>query len=101
MENNNKEELDNKKEIKIKLRTIIIIGIVISLIIVGIVVFANVSQNSGKNTNNKNGSTYIPSNSTNTNTNGSSTFINPSSMDIDYKPIIYLYPKETTELTVH
>lgn len=101
MENNNKEELDNKKEIKIKLRTIIIIGIVISLIIVGIVVFANVSQNNGKNTNNKNGSTYIPSNSTNTNTNGSSTFINPSSMDIDYKkPIIYLYPKETTELTV-
>ena len=79
MENNNEEKLENKKEVKIKLKTIIIIGIIIVLIVVGMVVFANISRNNGKN------SSYIPSN---------------ASMDIDYKPIIYLYPEETTELTV-
>ena len=52
MENNNKEKIDNKKEVKIKLRTIIIIGIVIVLITVGIVVFINVLRNDDSSTNN-------------------------------------------------
>lgn len=121
MENNNEEKLENKKEVKIKLRTVIIIGIIVALVVVGIVVFANISQNNDKNINNKGGATYIQNNSTNTNSNGSSSYtpnnstntnnngnssyipsnplIDPS-MDIDYKPIIYLYPEETTELIV-
>ena len=85
MENNNEEKIDNKKEVKIKLRTIIIIGIIVALVVVGIVVFANVSQNSRTNTNNNEGSSYPPSN---------------QRMDVDLKPIIYLYPETTTELSI-
>lgn len=86
MENNNEEKLDNKKEVKIKLRTIIIIGIIISLIVVGIVVLAT--------TKNKK-----------TNTNANSTYNREfNSRDfmhiVPEKPIIYLYPKEDTELSV-
>ncbi len=81
MENNNEEKLENKKEIKIKLKALIIIGIIIILIIVGVVIFVNIS----KSNSNTKGSSYIPS---------------MEFRDVDYKPIIYLYPKETTELTV-
>ena len=89
MENNNEEKLDNKKEVKIKLRTIIIIGIIVALVVVGIVVFANISQNS------KSGTTPKPTNSKEPSSGG----FDPG-LIIKEKPIIYLYPEETTELSV-
>lgn len=92
MEKNNEEKLENKKEVKMKLRTIIIIGIIIALTVVGIVVFANVLKN------NKSSTTF---NSTNSSENSSGASNNILIDDIDYKPIIYLYPKETTKLTVN
>lgn len=97
MENNNDGKLENKKEVKIKLRTVIIIGIIVVLVIGGIVVFLSISQNNEKYINYNGGATYIQNNSTNTNNNGN--LIDPS-MIIEYKPIIYLYPEETTELIV-
>lgn len=90
MENNNEEKIDNKKEVKIKLRTIIIIGIIVALVVVGIVVFANFSQSS------KSGTTPKPTNSKGTSSGG----FDPGSM-VEDKPIIYLYPEETTELSVN
>lgn len=84
MNNKNKEKLKNKKEVKIKLRTIIIICIIIALIIGGIVVFINVSQKHSNSINNNE-----PSLNNN----------DPGSI-MTYKPIIYLYPNETTKLTV-
>ncbi len=90
IENNNEEKIDNKKEVKIKLRTIIIIGIIVALVVVGIVVFANFSQSS------KSGTTPKPTNSKGTSSGG----FDPGSMVVD-KPIIYLYPEETTELSVN
>ena len=89
MENNNEEKLDNKKEVKIKLRTIIIIGIIVALVVVGIVVFANISQNS------KSGTTPKPTNSKEPSSGG----FDPG-LIIKEKPIIYLYPETTTELSV-
>ena len=89
MENNNEEKLENKKEVKIKLRTIIIIGIIVALVVVGIVVFANISQSS------KSGTTSKPTNSKGTSSGG----FDSGSM-VDYKPIIYLYPEKTTEISV-
>ena len=106
MENNNEKKLENKKEVKINLRTIIIIGIIVALVVVGIVVFANISQNNDKNINNNSGATYIQNNSTNTNNNGNSSYIPNNhlidhSIVIDYKkPLIYLYPEKTTEISV-
>ncbi len=87
MENNNEEKLENKKEVKIKLRTVIIIGIIVALVVVGIVVFAIVFQSSKSGTTPK---------STNSNGSNSGSF-NPG---IVYKPIIYLYPERTTEISV-
>ena len=89
MENNNEEKLDNKKEVKIKLRTIIIIGIIVALVVVGIVVFANISQNS------KSGTTPKPTSSKEPSSGG----FDPG-LIIKEKPIIYLYPETTTELSV-
>ena len=89
MENNNEEEIENKKEIKIKLITIIIIGIIIALVIIGIVVFANIFQSS------KTGTTSKPSNSKGTSSDGSH-----NDILVDFKPIIYLYPEKSTEISV-
>lgn len=89
MENNNEEKLDNKKEVKIKIGTIIIIGIIVALVVVGFVVFANISQSS------KSGTTPKPINSKEP----SSGSFNPD-LIIEEKPIIYLYPETTTELSV-
>ena len=91
MENNNEEKLDNKKEVKIKLRTIIIIGIIVALVVVGIVVFANISQNS------KSCTTPKPTNSKEPSSGG---FDPGLIINIEEKPIIYLYPETTTELSV-
>lgn len=88
MEKDNEEKLGNKKEVKIKLRTIIIIGI-IALTVVGIVVLASVSKSNKSST---------TSNSTNSSGTSSGAFDHDL---MDYKPIIYLYPEETTELTVN
>ena len=76
---------ENKKRAKIKLKVIIIIGTIIALTIVGIIIFVNISQNNIQNSNNNGGSTYIP---------------NDPKMDIDLKPIIYLYPEKTVEISV-
>ena len=89
MENNNEQKIENKKEVKIKLKTVIIIGIIVALVVVGIVVFANISQS------NKSSTTPKPTNSKGTSSGG----FDPSSM-IVYKPIIYLYPEKTTEISV-
>lgn len=73
VENEKEEKTEYKKEIKIKLKTIIILGIIVAIIvIVGIVRFTSISRY------NSNNSLYQG----------------------DLKPIIYLYPEETTELTV-
>ena len=81
MENNKEEKLENeKKKINIKLKTIIIIGIIVAVIVVGIIVYAKVSQ---KN-NYRNNEPYF----------------DPGCPMCD-KPIIYLYPEETTELSVN
>ena len=77
MEDNNKENLkEDKKKINIKLKTIIIICVIIAVVILGVIVYASVVHNQGF-----------------------------SSGGLDYppgvkKPIIYLYPEETTELSV-
>lgn len=76
MENNNEEKLENKKEVKIKLKTIIIIAIIIAVIVGGIIVYATVIHNQGSS---------------------SSGFDYPPGVK---KPIIYLYPEETTDLTI-
>lgn len=68
---------------KNKIKLIIIIGIITTLIIIGIIVFANISQNNFTNINNN--GRYIPNN---------------SKKDVDLKPIIYLYPQKTIELSV-
>ena len=87
MENSNEEKFENKKEIKIKLSTIIIIGIIVALVIVGIVIFASISQSSKSDTTPKT-------------TNRSGIVSNGSYFGPDFKPIIYLYPEKTTELSV-
>lgn len=87
IENNNKEKLDNKKEIK--LRTIIINGIIITLVVSGIIVFANISQS------NKSDTPPKPTDSKGTSSDGFD-----SEAMVCYKPIIYLYPEKTTEISV-
>lgn len=84
--NNDEEKLETKKEVKIKLKGIIIIGIIVALV-VGIAVFANISQNS------KYDKTHKPTNRKGTSSDGHLP-IAPE------KPIIYLYPEETTEISV-
>ena len=77
MEDNNKENLkEEKKKINIKLKTIIIIGIIVAVIVGGIIVYATMIHNQSS-----------------------------SSGGLDYppgvkKPIIYLYPEEMTNLTI-
>lgn len=81
MENSKEKKLENEKKTIIKLKTIIIIGIVVALIIVGIIVYAVYKNNqSSESPTSSNPFGYPP--------------------DVD-KPIIYLYPKETTELSVN
>lgn len=78
MENNKEEKLENdKKKINIKLKTIIIIGIIVAVVVVGIIVYATIIHND-----------------------------DTISGGLDYppgveKPIIYLYPKETTEISIN
>lgn len=82
MENNKEEKLENeKKKISIKLKTIIIIGIIVALVVVGIIVYAVYKNNQ---------CTESPK--------SSNPFGYPPDVD---KPIIYLYPEETTELSVN
>ena len=68
---------------------VVIIGIIVALVVVGFVVFANISQSS------KSGTTPKPINSKEP----SSGSFNPD-LIIEEKPIIYLYPETTTELSV-
>ena len=78
MENNNEEKIENKKEVKIKLKTIIIIGIIIAVVVVGIIVYAIYKNNQC--------------------TESTNPFGYPPGVD---KPIIYLYPENETELSVN
>ena len=96
MENKNEDKMGETKKIKSKLRPIIISVITFGMIIAGIVVVLNYPKNS----------TYLENNSVDncTNTNSyvnSNTDINTLNSDVvDLKPIIYLYPEVTTELSV-
>ena len=80
MENNKEEQLEkDKKKINKKLKTIIIIGIIVSIAVVGFIIYATTSQN--RKTNSRGTSSGLP-------------IITPA------KPIIYLYPERTTKLSV-
>ena len=51
MENNKEEQLEkDKKKINIKLKTIIIIGIIVAIAVVGFIIYATTSQNRKTNT---------------------------------------------------
>ena len=67
----NKEE---KKKMSKKSKVIILISIITTIIIVGIVAYAMLSQNEGEK--------------------------EEIEEELDEKPIIYLYPEETTEITI-
>lgn len=79
MEDTNKENLkEDKKKINIKLKTIIIIGVIIAVVVVGIIVYAIYKNNQC--------------------TESTNPFGYPPGVD---KPIIYLYPENETELSVN
>ena len=90
MENNNEEKLENKKKINIKLKTIVIISVIVATIIIGIIVYATITNNSKCNK----ATNYRTSINSITSVN-----LDPGLM-VDAKPIIYLYPRETTQISV-
>ena len=97
---NNNEEKNNNKGINPKVIVLIIVGVVAVLIFAGIIVFTIVSHNNENNINNRNSLTSIQSNSTNSRSDDYSLSTEDLLRGVDMKPIIYIYPEETTELTV-
>jgi len=88
MQEKNKEARDTKKNFKVKVWVLLVIGIVF-LGVIGFVIWERVEEANCKNTN------------TNNNRNNSGVIVpnNPNFM-IDDKPIIYLYPEEEINVTV-
>lgn len=86
---NEKIEKDKKSLQKVIL---IVIAVIILLVIIGIVVYARITEDNciGNTTNG------------NSNNQGEGAILIPSDKDkmVAYKPVIYLYPQETTELSV-
>ena len=76
MDDNNENINEDKKKINIKLKTIIIIGIIFAAIAGGIIVYATMIHNQSSSS----GGWDYPS--------------------VVKKPIIYLYPEEITDLTI-
>ena len=88
MQEKNKEAKDTKKNFKVKVWVLLVIGIVV-LGVIGFVIWERVEEANCKNTNtnnNRNNSGVIAPN-------------NPNFM-IDAKPIIYSYPEEEINVTV-
>ena len=86
--------MEEKKNNK-KLKAFIIISIIVVIVAVGIIASATLLNNNSSNSNSN--SSSINSNSNSNNNSNSSTLNYPPSVK---KPIIYLYPENTLELTV-
>ncbi len=88
---NKNRELKNGKKIKIKLKTVLLIGIIICLIVICVITYIIIKNNKNKST------VYNNSNKTK---HQSIIDINELLLEPVEKPIIYLYPNETIELSV-